>query len=112
MIFQQLVLVATNTDILNDTRLGAIPYNGNLTIQLCASLADATNNWTLDIQLPNGVNPVSNQIVAASNPALGGVLDLRTLTQFTFPATQGGRFVISLTEAGTAICTVRTVLTP
>ncbi len=112
MIFEQAIIVATDVDVLSGTRLNAIPYNGMLTIQVSADLANATNSWALDIQLPNGENPVSAQIVSGANPSLGGVLDLRTLMQFSFPATQGGHFVISLTETGTAIAIWRAVLTP
>lgn len=112
MIFEQAIIVATDTDVLNGTRLNAIPYNGLLTVQVSVNLANATNSWALTIQLPNGDVPVDSQIVSGTNPALDGVLDERTLTQFTFPATQGGHFTISLTETGTAIAIWRAVLTP
>lgn len=112
MIYEGAVIVATNTDVLNGTRLNSIPYNGMLTLQFSANLADATNNWVLTIQEPNGDVPVDAQIVPGNNPALGGVLDDRTLLQFSFGATQGGHFVVSLTEAGTAIATWRAVLRP
>ena len=112
MIYESAVIVATDTDILNGTRLNAIPYNGTLTLDFQASLADATNSFALTIQLPNGDVPIDGQIVPANNPALGGVLDERTLLRFTFPATQGGHFNISLTETGTAIATWRAVLKP
>lgn len=110
MIYESAVIVATDTDILNGTRLNSIPYNGLLTLEFQASLADATNNWTLTIQLPGGDVPLDSQIVPGNNPALGGVLDDRTLLRMTFPATQGGHFAISLTEAGTAIAMWRAVL--
>jgi len=112
MIYESAVIVATDTDVLNGTRLNAIPYNGTLTLDFQASLADATNNWTLTIQMPNGDVPLDSQIVPATNPALGGVLDERTLLRLTFPATQGGHFTVSLTEAGTAIVMWRAVLKP
>ncbi len=110
MIYESAVIVASNTDVLNGTRLNAIPYNGILTIEVQSSLADATNNYALTIQLPGGAVPVDSQIVPGNNPALGGVLDERTLLRMTFPATQGGHFTISLTESGTAICIWRAVL--
>ncbi len=112
MIYETAVIIATDTDILSGTRLNAIPYGGNLTLDFLANLADATNNWTLTIQLPNGDVPVDSQIVPGNNPSLGGVLDERQLLRLTFRATQGGHFNISLTEAGTAICTWRAVLRP
>lgn len=110
MIYESAVIVATDTDILNGTRLNAIPHYGMLTLEFQASLADATNNYTLTIQLPGGDVPVDGQIVPGNNPALGGVLDERTLLRMSFPASQGGHFTISLTEAGTAICMWRAVL--
>jgi len=112
MIFEQNIIVGTDVDVLNGTRLNAIPYNGTLTCQFSANLANATNSWALTIQLPNGDVPVDSQIIGGTNPALDGVLDERTLLQFTFPATQGGHFTISLTETGTAIAIWRAVLRP
>lgn len=112
MIFEQAIIVATDADILNGTRLNAIPYNGMLTLQVSANLANATNSWALTVQLPNGDVPIDSQIVSGTNPALDGVLDSRTLMQFSFPATQGGHFLISLTETGTAIAIWRAVLRP
>jgi len=112
MIYESAVIAATNADVLNGTRLNAIPYNGTLTIELQASLADATNSYAATIQLPNGDVPLDSQIVPGNNPALGGVLDERTLLRISFPATQGGHFTISLTESGTAICIWRAVLRP
>lgn len=112
MIYESNVIAATNADILNGTRLNSIPYSGTITLDVQASLADATNSYAITIQKPNGDVPVDSQIVLANNPALGGVLDERTLMRFTFQATVGGHFTISLTETGTAICTWRAVLRP
>lgn len=112
MIYETFVLTATNTDLLSGGRLNAIPYNGKLVIDVSADLSNATNNYSLTIQLPNGDVPVSSQQVLGTNPALDGVLDERTLQRFSFNATQGGHFTISLTETGTAIATARVVLAP
>lgn len=112
MIYETAVITASNTDVLNGTRLNAIPYNGTLTLQFLADLSNATNHYDLTIQTPDGDVPVDSQQVPGSNPALGGVLDDRQLLQFSFPATQGGHFTVSLTETGTAIATWRAVLRP
>lgn len=112
MILETAVEAATDTDILAGTRLNAIPYNGTLTLEFQASLNDATNNFAVTIQLPNGDVPIDSQFVPGNNPALGGVLDERTLLRASFPATQGGHFNISLVETGTALCTWRAVLSP
>ncbi len=114
MIYLHFNLVATNSDLLNNTRLSSIPYNGTLVLQVQANLGNATNNYAMTIQLPNGEVPVDSQQVSAGDEvdALGGQLDSRYLDQFSFPAPQGGHFTIALTETGTAICTARVVLRP
>jgi len=112
MILETAVETASDTDILAGTRLNAIPYNGTLVFEVQADLNNATNNFALTIQLPNGDVPVDSQFVPGVNPSLGGVLDERTLLRFAFPASQGGHFNISLTETGAAICTWRAILSP
>ncbi len=106
---------ASNTDILNNTRLTSLPYGGALTIQCLANLNNATNNYSITIQLPDGSVPVDGQRVSAGQEvegALGGQLDDRLLDQWTFPATIGGHFIIDFTETGAAIVTWRVVLRP
>lgn len=114
MIYLRSTVIASVTDLLNNTRLSSIPYNGTLVIQAQANLGNATNNFAITIQLPNGEVPVDSQQVAAGDEvdALGGQLDNRYLDQWSFPAPQGGHFTISLTETGTAIATTRVVLRP
>lgn len=112
MIYETGVIVGTDVDVLAGTRLNAIPYNGTLTVDVSVNLSNATNNYVLTIQKPDGDVPVDSQQVPGTNPALDGVLDERTLLRFTFAATQGGHFTISLTETGTAIAIWRAVLKP
>lgn len=112
MIYETNVITATDADILSGTRLNSIPYNGSLTLDFLADLSNATNRYTVTIQLPNGDVPVDGQHVPGANPSLGGVLDERQLLRFTFRATQGGHYTISLTETGAAIATWRAVLKP
>lgn len=108
--------LATNTDLLNNTRLSSIPYSGGaLTIQMQANLADVVNGFTSTIQLPDGSVPVDNQVVPCGQQVeevLGGVLMELYLTQWTFMAPQGGHFTIAVTETGTAILAWRIVLSP
>ena len=104
------VLTATDADVLNGTRLNAIPFNGIITFDFLADLSNATNNYLLTLQLPGGDVPVDGQQVLGANPALGGVLDERQLMRYSFRAPQGGHFTVSLTETGTAICSFRAVL--
>lgn len=114
MIYLKGFEAGSNTDILNDTRLSSIPYNGSITIQCQANLGNATNRYAITIQLPDGKVPVDAQFVAAGQEAdaLGGQLDTRYLDQWTYPAPQGGHFTISFTETGTAVLTWRVVLRP
>jgi len=112
MIFESSVLIATNVDVLSTGRLNAIPYNGTLTLRFLADLGTAAANWILTIQKPNGDVPVDAQQVWASSSAADGVIDDREVMQFTFKATQGGHFTVSLTETGTAVCAFVAVLRP
>lgn len=112
MIIESGIVVASTTDLLSGGRLNALPYSGSLTLQLLASDADATNNYTVTIQKPNGDVPIDAQLVPGANPSLAGVIDSRQMLELTFQATQGGHFNISLTETGTAVCTWRAILAP
>lgn len=116
MIYLTGVEAASNTDLLNGTRLSSIPYSGGaLTIQALANLNNATNRFAITIQLPDGSVPVDGQAVSAGQEvegALGGQLDARLLDQWSFPAPQGGHFTIAFTETGTALVTWRVVLRP
>lgn len=111
-IYERSLLAATNADLLSAGRLNAMPYNGKVTIRLNASLADATNFFTFTIQLPDGSVPVDAQLVPGVNPTIAGVIDDRQCWMATYHATQGGHFVISLTESGTCLCTAEVVLRP
>jgi hypothetical protein len=112
MILESGLVAASNTDLLAGGRLNAIPYNGRLTLQVLADSADSTNNYTITIQKPNGDVPVDGQLVPGANPSLAGVLDDRQLLQFTFAATVGGHFTVSLVETGAATVIWRAVLKP
>lgn len=112
MIYESSLISATNTDVLAGGRLNAIPYGGTITFQFLADLGDATNNYVLTLQLPNGDVPVDAQVVPASGAGTDMLLDDREVLQFSFPAGPGGHFVVSLTENGTATCAFRAVLRP
>lgn len=112
MIFESTIISATNTDVLSVGRLNAIPYNGQLTLRFLADLGTAAANFSLTLQKPNGDVPVQSQQVNANGAAVVGVMDEREVLQFTFQATQGGHFVVSLTETGTAVCLFQAILRP
>lgn len=112
MIYESVIVAATNADLLSTGRLNAIPYNGTLVLDFLADLGDVTNFYQLTIQLPDGSNPVDLQTVPASGAGTDMLLDERELLRFSFLATQGGHFTIGLTENGTATCAFRAVLRP
>lgn len=112
MIYLSDSAAATANDILANTRLSSIPYAGNLTIQVSASANSLANHFAITIQLPDGSVPVDGQRVTANDQATEGILDNRTLDQFTFPAVNGGHFTINLVETGTSSITWRVVLRP
>ena len=76
MIYLTFNLIASNTDLLNNTRLSSIPYNATLVVQAQANLGNATNNFAITIQLPDGTVPVDLQQVSAGQEgdALEGIV--------------------------------------
>jgi len=104
--------VATNTNILQGTRLQTIPRAGFLTVELEADLNDATNNYTVSLQLPGGDNPMQDVRVPANAAGADGVIDERENLTATFPVTQGGHCTFSCTESGTAVFSWRVTYTP
>lgn len=104
---------ATNTDILQGTRLQTVPAGGVLTFELQASDNDATNNFTVAVQLPGGATPLETVRVPCGNSTgLAGVLDERTMLRATFPVQQGGHTVFSCAETGDAELTWRVTYSP
>lgn len=112
MIFESSLIATTTADALSTGRLNAIPYGGQLTLLFLADLGDATNNYSLTIQTPDGKVPVDAQTVWAGSSALDMVVDDREAMRFEFAATQGGHFTVTLTESGTAVCAFVAVLRP
>ena len=112
MIIESGLITATNADMMSGGRLNAIPYNGTLTMQFLSNLADASNNFSLTIQKPNGDVPIDGQLIPGSNPSRDGVIDDRQMLELSFQAGQGGHFVVSVTETGTAVLTYRFILRP
>ncbi len=101
----------TSTSVLAGSRLETIPAGATfLRFQCCADLNVAANNYTMTIELPNGLIPVDGQRVPAELTGVAGVLDERTMMQWTWRAVPGGRFIISVVETGTAIFTWRAQL--
>jgi len=103
---------ATNADILQGTRLQTVPAGGVLTFELQANTNDATNNYTVSVQMPNGDTPLNNVAVPGCNPALAGVIDERQNLTVSFPIMQGGHCVFSCLESGNAVLSWRVTNTP
>ncbi|AXH79242.1 MAG: hypothetical protein [Circular genetic element sp.] len=103
---------ATNTDILQGTRLQTVPAGGVLTFELQAQVADELNNFTVSVQMPNGDTPLNNVQVPGCNPALPGVIDERQNLTVSFPIMQGGHCVFSCVETGGSSLAWRVTYTP
>ena len=112
MIYESGIAAASDTDLLASGRLNAIPYSGTLTLDFLADLNDATNGYTVKIQLPNGEVPVDAQRVPANDAGVDGVLHEAQLMRLSFRVPQGGHVTVALTESGTAVCAWRAVLSP
>jgi len=104
--------LATNADILQGTRLQTVPSGGILTFELQSDKNDATNNFAISIQMPNGDTPLNSTRVPTCNPSLAGVIDERQNLTVSFPIMQGGHCVFSATESGAAALTWRVTYTP
>lgn len=96
--------VAANTNLFSNSRLETLPAGATwLHFRCIADLNNATNAMSMTIELPSGLIPVDGQLVLAAAGNVVGALDDRTLMQWTWPATTGGRFIISVVDTnGTA----------
>lgn len=104
---------ADNTDILQGTRLQTVPAGGMLTFELQASDNDATNNYTVSVQMPDGDTPMNATRVPCGNTSgLAGVIDDRTCLTASFAIQQGGHCVFSCDETGDAELTWRVTYSP
>ena len=101
---------ATNTDILQGTRLQTVPSNGVLVFEMSSDLGTAAANYTASVQLPDGATPMTNVRVPASG-VIGG-LDDRDKLGIAFPIGQGGHPVFSVVEVGAAVLTWRVSFYP
>lgn len=103
---------ATNTDILQGTRLQTVPAGGFLTFEMCAEKNFAADFLTVSIQMPNGDTPLNGVRVPGSNPGAFGVIDDRQKLMITLPIAQGGHTVFSVEETGDTTMTWRVTYTP
>ncbi len=104
---------ASNTDILQGTRLQTVPATGVLIFEMCASDNVAANNFTVSIQMPGGDTPMNGTLVPGGATAgLAGVLDNRNYLLASFVIQQGGHCVFSCTETGDTELTWRVTYKP
>lgn len=104
---------ASNTDILQGTRLQTVPQGGILTFEMQAADNDATNNYTVSVQMPGGDTPMNaTRIPCGNSTGLAGVIDERTNLTASFAIQQGGHSVFSCTETGDTELTWRCTYTP
>lgn len=104
---------ADNSDILQGTRLQTVPAGGFLTFELQTSDNNATDNYTVSIQMPGGDTPMTNvRIPCGNSTGLAGVIDSRTCLTATFPIAQGGHCVFSCDETGDAELSWRVTYSP
>lgn len=106
-------IAATNADILSSTRLQTAPADGVMLFQVQAGDNDATNNYKIDIQLPNSEVPmVAMDVPMGGAAGLSGQLNSDYMLEYAAPVGKGGRVVFGLTETGDAECTWRVTFTP
>jgi len=103
---------ATNTDILQGTRLQTVPAGGFLTFEMQADENVAISFMNASIQMPNGDTPLNGVRVPADNPALTGVIDDRQKLMITLPIAQGGHTVFSADQTGGSNLSWRVTYTP
>ncbi len=105
---------ATNTDILQGTRLQTVPRNGWLSFELQAADAVAANFFTASIQLPSGDTPLNGTPIPGNSGTAGvaGVINERDALKLRFRIGQGGHCVFSCTETGDTELAWRVTFTP
>ncbi len=105
---------ATNTDILQGTRLQTVPQRGIMTFLLSASDNNATDNYVVSIQLPDGRTPMNGVLVPQGQLTAGvvGIMDERLLLAYRATINQGGHTVFSCVETGDSELYWRIIYTP
>lgn len=112
IIFESGFEIATAADLLTATRLQTAPADGIMLFQMQASDNNATNNFKVDIQLPDSDVPMVAVDVPCGEVTGFAYLDERTMLQFAAEVGKGGRVVFGVVETGDAEFTWRVVFTP
>ncbi len=105
---------ATNTDILQATRLQTVPKNGWLSFEIQGADGVAANFYDVTIQLPNGDTPLTNVPVPCNSVTAGlaGVINDRDALLLRFRIGQGGHCVFACVETGDTEMAWRVTFTP
>jgi len=95
-------LDVTDNDVLKaPSRLAAIPYSGTLVLEFSCWNSDADNHWELSLELPDGEVPVLRQRITANGySSTDHVVHDDTEMAYSFPAYQGGHFLITMEKTG------------
>jgi len=101
---------ASNSDILQGTRLQTVPQGGYLTFEMQSNNNNPTDFITVSIQMPNGDTPLNG--VRVPDGATDYALNNNDKTQITLPVAQGGHTVFSCEETGSSILSWRVTYTP
>jgi hypothetical protein len=101
---------ASNSDILQGTRLQTVPAGGYLTFEMQANVNSSTDFHSVSIQMPNGDTPLNG--VRIPDGVTDNALNNNDKTQITLPIQQGGHTVFSTAETGAAVLTWRVSYTP
>lgn len=103
LIKETYAITADDTDVLAaPSRLAAIPFNGVLTLEVSATVSNASNNAKLTIERPDGEVPVSDQLLPANGyDTSNDLINEETKMAFKFDASQGGHFRVALDVTGT-----------
>lgn len=113
IIVESATIAATDTNVLQSSRLQTVPSNGTLEFEIQASDNVAANHYLASIQLPDGSTPLNaTRVPAGATAGLGGIIDDRLALKLRFRVSQGGHCVFNLTEVGDAECAYRVVFRP
>lgn len=101
---------ATNSDILQGTRLQTVPAGGFLTFEMQTDANNDGNNAAVSIQMPNGDTPLNGVRIPAGVTA--DAININDKTMITLPIQQGGHTVFSVEETGSATLAYRVTYSP
>lgn len=93
-------VAATNTDVLNGTRLVTVGL-GRIKVEMIAADNVAANHFVASLTLPDGDAPLLDVLVPGGGTAgLAGVMDERLALIGVYDIFKEGHVTLSLTETG------------